>query len=152
MKKFKEDYNITSFVTNKYEENKGKVYIFVKEMQSIFKERLRNEVKKHNYINEDVNFLKETDYIYRPVQEKILSDYEKETKTREKPKVIEFLKEKLYSMLERIENLIYLQDFLHIERKNQVEIEQNKRTNKLIIKDSDYIREEMQKDDREIEM
>ena len=55
-------------------------------------------------------------------------------------------------MLERIENLIYLQDFLHIERKNQVEIEQNKRTNKLIIKDSDYIREEMQKDDREIEM
>ena len=55
---------------------------------------------------EDVNFLKETDYIYRPVQEKILSDYEKETKTREKPKVIEFLKEKLYSMLERIENLI----------------------------------------------
>ena len=152
LKKFKEDYNITSFVTNKYEENKGKVYIFVKEMQSIFKERLRNEVKKHNYINEDVNFLKETDYIYRPVQEKILSDYEKETKTREKPKVIEFLKEKLYSMLERIENLIYLQDFLHIERKNQVEIEQNKRTNKLIIKDSDYIREEMQKDDREIEM
>ena len=99
-----------------------------------------------------INFLKETDYIYRPVQEKILSDYEKETKTREKPKVIEFLKEKLYSMLERIENLIYLQDFLHIERKNQVEIEQNKRTNKLIIKDSDYIREEMQKDDREIEM
>lgn len=152
LKKFKKDYNITSFVTNKYEENKGKVYIFVKEMQSIFKERLRNEVKKHNYINEDVNFLKETDYIYRPVQEKILSDYEKETKTREKPKVIEFLKEKLYSMLERIENLIYLQDFLHIERKNQVEIEQNKRTNKLIIKDSDYIREEMQKDDREIEM
>ena len=46
----------------------------------------------------------------------------------------EFLQEKLYSMLERIENLIYLQDFLHIERKNQVEIEQNKRTNKLIIK------------------
>lgn len=152
LKKFKEDYNITNFVTSKYEENKSKVYIFVREMQSIYKERVRNEVRKHNDINEDVNFLKENDYIYRPVQENILSAYEKETKTREKPKVIEFLKEKLYQMLERIEKLIYLQDFLHIERKNQIEIEQNKRTNKLIIKDSDYIRKERQKNDRELEM
>lgn len=153
LKRFKEDYNITSFVTSKYEENKNKVNVFVREMQSIYKERVRNEVKKHNYINEDVNFLQESDYIYRPVQEKILSSYEEETKTREKPKVIEFLKGKLCQMLERIEKLICLQDFLHIERKNQIEIEQNKRTNKLIIRDSDYYeRKEKQRDDREMEL
>lgn len=58
LKRFKEDYNITSFVTSKYEENKGKVNTFVKEMQSIYKDRVKNEVRKHNDINEDINFYK----------------------------------------------------------------------------------------------
>ena len=84
LKRFKEDYNITSFVTSKYEENKGKVNIFVKEMQSIYKDRVKNEIRKHNDINEDINFLQETDYIYRPVQENIISAYENETPVSEK--------------------------------------------------------------------
>ena len=121
-------------------------------MQSIYKDRVRNEVKKHNEINEDVNLLKENDYIFHPVQESIISHYEEETKTREKPKVIEVLKEKLSKMVKRIEKLVHLQDFLYIERKNQIQIEQNKRTNKLYIKDDDYIRQQKQKDDRELEL
>jgi hypothetical protein len=91
-------------------------------MQSIYKDRVKNEIRKHNDINEDINFLQETDYIYRPVQENIISAYENETQTREKPKVIDFLKNKIYHLLERIENLIHLQDFLHIERKNKIEM------------------------------
>lgn len=56
-------------------------------------------------------------------------------------------------MLERIENLIHLQDFLHIERKNQIEIEENKRTHNLIIKDNDYYKkQERQKDDIDLEL
>ena len=153
LKRFKEDYNITSFVTSKYEENKGKVNTFVKEMQSIYKDRIKNEIRKHNDINEDINFLQETDYIFRPVQENIISAYENETKTREKPRVIDFLKNKIYHLLERIENLIHLQDFLHIERKNQIEIEENKRTHNLIIKDNDYYKkQERQKDDIDLEL
>lgn len=152
LKEFKENYEIKSFVTSKYEENENKIYDFVEEMQSIYKDRVRSEVKIHNEINEDVNLLKENDYIFHPVQESIISRYEEETKTREKPKVIEILKEKLSKMVKRIEKLVHLQDFLYIERKNQIQIEQNKRTNKLTIKDNDYhIRQQKQKDDYELE-
>ena len=149
LKEFKENYKIKSFATSKYEENENKVYDFVNEMQSIYKDRVRNEIKEHNQINDDVNFLKEDSYIYRPAQENIMSYYEDETKTREKPKVIEILKEKLSKMVKRIEKLVHLQDFLYIERKNQIQIEQNKRTNRLYIKDDDYIRQE--KGENEIE-
>lgn len=129
------------------------VNIFVKEMQSIYKDRVKNEIRKHNDINEDINFLQETDYIYRPVQENIISAYENETQTREKPKVIDFLKNKIYHLLERIENLIHLQDFLHIERKNQIEIEENKRTHNLSIKDNNYYKkQERQKNDIDLEL
>ena len=122
-------------------------------MQSIYKDRVKNEIRKHNDINEDINFLQETDYIYRPVQENIISAYENETQTREKPKVIDFLKNKIYHLLERIENLIHLQDFLHIERKNQIEIEENKRTHNLSIKDNNYYKkQERQKNDIDLEL
>lgn len=105
------------------------------------------------FFNEDINFLQETDYIYRPVQENIISAYENETQTREKPKVIDFLKNKIYHLLERIENLIHLQDFLHIERKNQIEIEENKRTHNLSIKDNNYYKkQERQKNDIDLEL
>ena len=71
-------------------------------------------------------------------------------------KLIIFLdqyKNKIYHLLERIENLIHLQDFLHIERKNQIEIEENKRTHNLIIKDNDYYKkQERQKDDIDLEL
>ncbi|MBO6233353.1 MAG: hypothetical protein J6N78_04765 [Clostridia bacterium] len=152
LKEFKKNYEIKSFVTSKYEENENKIYDFVEEMQSIYKDRVRSEVKIHNEINEDVNLLKENDYIFHPVQESIISRYEEETKTREKPKVIEILKERLSKMVKRIEKLVHLQDFLYIERKNQIQIEQNKRTNKLTIKDNDYyIKQQKQKDDYELE-
>lgn len=56
-------------------------------------------------------------------------------------------------MLERIENLIHLQDFLHIERKNQIEIEENKRTHNLSIKDNNYYKkQERQKNDIDLEL
>lgn len=46
-----------------------------------------------------------------------------------------------------------LQDFLHIERKNQIEIEENKRTHNLSIKDNNYYKkQERQKNDIDLEL
>ena len=151
LKELKKGYEIKSFSAVNYEENEKKVYSFVKEMQSLYKTRVKNEVKSHNAINEDVNFLKENDYIYEPVQKQIISRYEPQTNTRDKSRVIDFLKDKLKSMIKRIEKLVGLQDLLYIEPKNQIKVEQDKRNNKLYIKDDSHIKKQKQKDyDREL--
>lgn len=58
--------------------------------------------------------------------------------------------------LSRMNSLCYvppLQDFLHIERKNQIEIEENKRTHNLSIKDNNYYKkQERQKNDIDLEL
>ncbi len=152
LKELKEEYSIKSFAATKYEENANKVYSFVMERQSIYKDRVKNEIKTHNMVNEDIYFLQSEDYILQPVQERIISDYEPKTKTRNKPKVIEFLKEKLVSMFERIQKLIDIQDLLYIEPKNQIEIRKDKRNGNIYTKDSSHIRKEKSKDDYELEL
>ena len=79
---------------------------------------------------------------FKNIQDSIIYHYEEETKTKEKPKVIEFLKNKLSNMIERLCKLVSMQDSIYIEPKNQIEIEQDTRTNELQIKDSDYVREQ----------
>lgn len=152
LKELKEEYNIKSFAATKYEENANKVYSFVIERQSIYKDRVKNEIKTHNMVNEDIYFLQSEDYILQPTQERIISDYEPKTKTRNKPKVIEFLKEKLVSMFERIQKLIDIQDLLYIEPKNQIEIRKDKRNGNIYTKDSSHIRKEKSRDDYELEL
>lgn len=142
LKELKEEYSIKSFAATKYEENANKVYSFVMERQSIYKDRVKNEIKTHNMVNEDIYFLQSEDYILQPVQDRIISDYEQKTKTRNKPKVIEFLKEKLVSMFERIQKLIDIQDLLYIEPKNQIEIRKDKLNGNIYTKDSSHIRKE----------
>ena len=99
-------------------------------------------LKKHNIINQDVNFLEQDEIYLSNIQEGIIHHYEEETKTKEKPKVIEFLKNKLSNMIERLCKLLNMQDSIYIEPKNQIEIEQDRKTNELQIKDSDYVREQ----------
>lgn len=152
LKEFKENYNIKSFMTSKYEENANKVYNFVAERQSIYKDRVKNEINTHNVVNEDVYFLQQEDYIFQPVQERIITDYEEKTKTRNKSKVIEFLKEKLVSMFERIQKLIDIQDLLYIKPKKQIEITKDKHNGNIYIENSTYAKEEQTKDDYEIEL
>ena len=88
------------------------------------------------------------------VQEIIINDYEPETKTKDKLKVIGFLKNKISKMLERIKKLISLQDDLYIEPKNKIEIIQDRRDYSLEIRDESYFREQKQieRDDFDLEM
>ena len=90
----------------------------------------------------------------KKVQEIIINDYEPESKTKDKPKVIEFLKNKVSNMLERIKKLVSLQDDLYIESKNKLEIIQNRQDHSLEIKDESYFREQKQieRDDFDLEM
>ena len=71
-----------------------------------------------------------------------------------KPKVIEFLKNKVSNMLERIKELVSLQDDLYIEPKNKLEIIQNRKDHSLEIKDESYFREQKQieRDDFDLEL
>ncbi len=154
LKELKKGYDIKDFSAINYEENKHKVYSFVKEMQSLYKSGIRNEIKGYNYINQDVNLLHEEDYTFKPVQAQIISDYESQTKTRNKFKVIEFLKEKLSNMFKRIEKLIDIQNLLYIEPKNKIEIYQDKRNHAIHIENSaeDYIREQKERNEQDFEM
>ena len=90
----------------------------------------------------------------KKVQDIIIEDYEPDTKTKDKPKVIEFLKNKISNMIERIKKLVSLQDDLYIEPKNKIEIIQDRRDNSLEIKDESHFREQKQieRDDFDLEM
>lgn len=152
LKELKKGYDIKNFSVRNYEENENKVYSFVDEMQSLYKTRVKNEVKAHNVVNNDLNMLKKEEYIFEPIQNQILNDYESQTNTRNKPKVIDFIKSKLKDMVNRIEKLIGIQDLLYIDPKNKIEIYQDKRNNNLYIEDSNYIKEQKQRDDYDLEI
>lgn len=152
LKELKKGYDIKNFSVRSYEENENKVYSFVEEMQSLYKTRVKNEVKAHNVVNNDLNMLKKEEYIFEPIQNQILNDYESQTNTRNKPKVIDFIKSKLKDMVNRIEKLIRIQDLLYIDPKNKIEIYQDKRNNNLYIEDSNYIKEQKQRDDYDLEI
>lgn len=144
LENFKKGYGVKNFSTKNFEENEYKVYRFVVETQKIYKQRVKNEVTKHNEINTKIGFLEDnrSDHVMKKVQDIIIEDYEPETKTKDKPKVIEFLKSKISNMFERIKKLVSLQDDLYIESKNQIEVIQNKRDNSLEIRDESYFRKQ----------
>lgn len=149
LKDFKKGYNVNNFSAINYEENRYKVNYFIKEVQSIYKDRVRNEVKEYNYINEDVNTLNidiDYDRNLNSMKERIISYYEPETKTRSKPRVIEILKEKLTKMLERIGKLVHIQDSIYIENKNKIDVYQDRLNNNLRIESSDYEKEQKEQD------
>lgn len=145
LKELKSGYDINNFSIKNYEENEKKVYSFVKEMQSLYITKVKKEVKAHNIINSDLNMLNKEEYIFEPVQDQILNDYEKQVNTRSKPKVIDFIKNKLKDMINRIEKLVNIQDLLYIESNKKVKVYQDKRNNNLYIEDSDYLKEKKQR-------
>ena len=154
LKDFKKVYEIDNFAVPKLQENEGKVYCFIEEMQDIYKEKVYNEIEQHNNINEDMNFLQADDnnYVMKNIQKMIITNYEEQTKTRHKPKIIEFLKEKITSMFERIERLINMQNLFYIEPKNRIEIIKDKTNGKIYTNDESHIRKEKLKDDYELEL
>lgn len=155
LKDFKKGYDINNFSAMNYEENRYKVNYFIKEVQSIYKDRVRNEVKEYNYINEDVNTLNidiDYDSNLNSMKERLISYYEPETKTRSSPRIIEILKERLTKMLERIVKLVHIQDFIYIEDKNKIDIYQDRVDNSLRIESSDYEKEQKEIDDIQPEL
>ena len=153
---FKKGYGVKNFSIRNFEENEYKVYRFVEETQVRYKQRVKDDVKYHNDINRDIRYLQDncSNLVMKKVQNIIIEDYEPETETKDKPKVIEFLKNKISNMLERIKKLVSLQDNLYIEPKNQIEIIQDRRDNSLEIKDESFFREQKQikRDDFDLEM
>lgn len=145
LKRLKNDYKIKSFSTKNYPENQNRVYDFIEEMQEEYKERVSDEVNFHNEINDDIYFLESKEIIFKHIQENTITRYEPQTKTRNKQKVVEFLKDKLFFIAERIMKLINIQDLLYIEPKNQINIEYDKRDNIRIIDDS-YTRKQKEID------
>lgn len=155
LKDFKKGYNVNNFSVMNYEENRYKVDYFIKEVQSIYKDRVRNEVKEYNYINEDVNTLNidiDYDRNLNSMKERIISYYEPETKTRSSPRIIEILKEKLTKMLERIVKLVHIQDSIYIKDKNKIDVYQDRVENSLRIESSDYEKEQKEIDDIQPEL
>lgn len=137
---FKKGYGVKNFSIRNLEENEYKVYGFVEETQVRYRQKVKEEIKQHNHVNRDIRSLQDNDssYVMKNFQEIIISDYEEESKTRNKPQVIEFLKDKISNMLERIKKLISLQKDLYIEPKNRIELVQDRRDNSLQIKDEYY--------------
>ena len=153
---FKKGYGVKNFSIRNFEDNEYKVYRFVEETQVRYKQRVKDDVKQHNDINRDIRYLQDncSNPIMKKVQNIIIEDYESESKTKEKPKVIEFLKNKISNMLDRIKKLVSLQDDLYIEPKNKMEIIQDRRDNSLEIKDESHFKEQKQieRDDFDLEM
>ena len=153
---FKKGYGVKNFSIRNFKENEYKVYRFVEETQVRYKQRIKDDVKQHNDINRDITYLQDncSNPIMKKVQNIIIEDYEPETETKDKPKVIEFLKNKLSNVLERIKKLLTLKDNLYIEPKNKIEIIQNRQDHSLEIKDESYFREQKQieRDDFDLEM
>lgn len=145
---FKKGYGVKNFSIRNFEENEHKVYRFVEETQVRYKQRVKDDVKQHNDINRDIRYLQDncSNSVMKKVQEIIINDYEPESKTKDMPKVIEFLKNKLSNMLDRIKKLVSLQDDLYIEPKNKLEITQDRRDNSLEIKDESYFRKQKEID------
>lgn len=143
---FKKGYGVKNFSIRNFEENEYKVYRFVEETQVRYKQKVKDDVKQHNDINRDIRYLQDncSNPVMKKVQNIIIEDYEPETKTKDKLKVIEFLKDKISNIFERIKKLVSLQDDLYIEPKNQIEIIQDRRDHSLEIKDESYFREQKQ--------
>lgn len=145
---FKKGYGIKNFSLRNFEENEYKVYRFVEETQVRYKYKIKEDIKQHNDINRDIRYLQDNcnNPVMEKVQDIIINDYESETKTKDKLKVIDFLKNKISNMFEKIKKLLSLQKDLYIEPKNRIELYQDKKNNNLYIEDQSYIRKQNQKE------
>lgn len=152
---FTEEYKITNFSAVNYEENCNKLISFNEELQTLCQNQIEIEVKEHNKVTSDLYDL-EMDYsksgIMQEIQEEIFDKYKEESKKNQKPAVIEFVTNKLTTMFNRIKKLVKLQDILQIEKKDQLEIEQDTRNNKLHIKTDHHLKKQKEKDDFDLEM
>lgn len=146
---FKKKYEIDSFSAPAFEENVKKVFRFQDEMKHLYREEVENEVKTHNKIVDDVEILKvpSTSSVFRKPQEEIFEKYKTETKIDNidnKFYLIDFLRDKMANIFKRLKKLVNIQDLLDIEKKNKIDIEQDKRNDKLYIVDEDYIKQQNQ--------
>lgn len=139
LKDFKERYEIDNFSAPIFEENASKVYQFQEEIKHLYRDEVENEVKKHNKIVDDVNFLKvpSTSSVFRKPQEEIVEKYKTESKIDNKFHLIDFLRDKMANIFKRLKKLVNIQDLLDIEDKNKIDVVKGK-NDKLYIEESNY--------------
>lgn len=151
LKEFKRKYRIDSFVTPTYEDNKNKVFEFQDEIKHIYRNEIENGVKTHNKIADDIEMLKvpSTSSVFRRPQEEIVEQYKNESKINDvnnKFNLIDFLRNKMVDIFKRLKKLVNIQNLLDIEDKDKINIEQDKRNDKLYIIDDDYIKQQNQQE------
>ena len=151
LKEFKRKYGIDSFVTPTYEDNINKVFEFQDEMERIYRNEVENEVKTHNKIVDDIAMLKvpSTSSVFRRPQEEIVEQYKNESKINDidnKFYLIDFLRNKMTNIFKRLKKLVNIQNLIDIEDKDKIDIERDKRNDKLYIIDDDYIKQQKQQE------
>lgn len=151
LKEFKSKYRIDSFVTPTYEDNINKVFEFQDEIKHIYYNEVENGVKTHNKIVDDIKMLKvpSTSSVFRRPQEEIVEQYKNESKINDidnKFHLIDFLRNKMTDIFKRLKKLVNIQNLLDIEDKDKIDIEQDKRNDKLYIIDDDYIKQQNQQE------
>ena len=149
LKDFKRQYEIDNFSTPTYEDNINKVFEFQDEMKHIYYNEVENEIKTHNKIVDDIKMLKvpSTSSVFRRPQEEIVEQYKNESKIDDinnKFHLIDFLRNKMTNIFKRLKKLVNIQNLLDIEDKDKIDIEQDKRNDKLYIINEDYIKEQEQ--------
>lgn len=142
LKYFKERYEIDNFSAPIFEENVSKVYQFQEEIKHLYRDEVENEVKKHNKMVDDIDFLKisSTSSIFRKPQEEIVEKYKDESKIDNinyKFHLIDFLRDKMANIFKRLKKLVNIQDLLDIEDKNKIDVVKGK-NDKLYIEESNY--------------
>ena len=157
LEEFKKQYGIDNFSTPTYEDNINKVFEFQDEMKHIYRNEVENEVKTHNKIVDDIKMLKvpSTSSVFRRPQEEIVEQYKNESKINDidnKFHLVDFLRNKMIDIFKRLKKLVNIQNLLDIEDKDKIDIEQDKRNDKIYIIDDNYIRQQKQKDDIELEL
>lgn len=151
LREFKRKYRTDSFVTPTYEDNINKVFEFQDEMKHIYRNKVENGVKTHNKIVDDIKMLKvpSTSSVFRRPQEEIVEQYKNESKINDvnnKFNLIDFLRNKMVDIFKRLKKLVNIQNLLDIEDKDKIDIEQDKRNDKLYIIDDDYIKQQNQRE------
>ena len=90
-----------------------------------------------------------TSSVFRRPQEKIVEQYKNESKINDidnKFYLIDFLRNKMTNIFKRLKKLVNIQNLLDIEDKDKIDIEKDKRNDKLYIIDDDYIKQQNQQE------
>lgn len=156
LKVFQKEFEVTNFSAVNYDNNLSNLITFNKELQYLCQKQIEIEVKEHNTITNDLDTLEmdcSRSGIMQEIQKNIIYKYKENSNTIHKPTAIEFIKTKLSDMFVRIKKLVKLQDFLEIKEKDKLEVEKDEKTNKLYIKNDNYLKEQQNKNyDYEIEL